>query len=1107
MTPVPNERSSVELPLIRQLQGLGWDYKEGDKDVPYLTERETFRQVLLTDRLRQAVRRINLGEDGQPWLDEGRINDAVDRLERLTAHSPMEANQQATQLLIKGTVVEGDPERHGGRDVTVHFIDFEHPERNDFLVINQFRVDPPWAVADRDFIVPDVVLFVNGIPLVVIECKSPGTTDPMEEGITQLLRYSNQRDWVEGREGAERLFHYNQIMVSTWFFEARAGAVGASYEHYMEWKDTYPLPMADVAQDLGVGQLRSQNTLVAGMFRKEHLLDIVCNFTLFQQSGGKTIKIIPRYHQFRAVYEALERLRTGQTRLQHGEFDQRGGIVWHTQGSGKSISMVYLVRKMRMEPDLRRFKVVVVTDRIDLEKQLSETASLTGETVRKAMNTKNLQDILVQQGPDLVFAMIQKYQERALETKVLRYPDVGERTRLAKVAETDGDTRDKGRELRVPVEHAQFPVLNESEYILVLVDEAHRSQTNDLHANLMHALPNCAKIGFTGTPILTGDRKLTHQIFGEFFTPYTLQQSQEDGSTVEIKYEGRAAQIQVKDYVGLDELFEEMFRDRTAKELEAIKKKCATLSYVLEAPELVAAKARDILRHYVSTVLPNGMKAQLVAVSRLGAVRYQAALATAKEHLVRELEAIDPALPTLREEDLETQDLETRFLVRAHKQLETIRGLAFAAVISSGTNDDPAWKQWTRKNKQDGYIKRFNEPLVHEDPTRRDGLAFLCVQSMLLTGFDAPVEQVLYLDRFMWGHELLQTIARVNRRYKDKSHGLVVDYFGVARHLNEALELYSAEDVQGALESIEDELPKLDERYRRVLAVFHDRGIIEISDVNTCVDLLRDVKIRADFVVKLKLFLESLDMVLPRPEGLKYVRDAKILGFINKAAANLYRDSQLNLMGVGQKVRQFIDDHIMANGIDPKIPPISILDAGFGDAVDARVSVRARASEMEHAARHHISHHFSEDPVYYRKLSERLEEILRTFQDNWDELVKALREFTREMREGHPADESGLDPQTQAPFLRLLVAEIGEKTDPTGDDLTRLAGHTIAMVDQIRQEIGMVDFWRNAYAQSVLRQWLAQYLDDNDLVPFKRQQALADQFLELAKARHTRLVT
>lgn len=410
---LPNEQSHVEQRLIDQLLALGWDeWVAGDLDVPYLTERESFREVLLMERLRAAVRRINLDEDGQPWLDDRRVNQAIGKLERLGTHKLMEANQNATNLLLRGTEVDGDPVLHNGRDQTVKFIDFDHPDQNDFLIVNQFRVDPPGVVDNRGFIVPDVVLFVNGIPLVVIECKSPAATEPMEEGIDQLLRYSNQREWVEETEGAERLFHTNQFMISTWFYEARVGTIGASFEHYLEWKDTSPVPMAEVAADMGVEQLHSQEILAAGMLRPAHLLDIVRNFMLFKQDSGRTIKVVARYQQFRAVHEAIRRLDHGQTRAQHGESDQHGGIIWHTQGSGKSLTMVFLVRKMRTLRDLRRFKVVVVTDRTDLEKQLSDTAVLTGETVRKATGTDDLQDILAEPGADLVFAMIQKYQNR-----------------------------------------------------------------------------------------------------------------------------------------------------------------------------------------------------------------------------------------------------------------------------------------------------------------------------------------------------------------------------------------------------------------------------------------------------------------------------------------------------------------------------------------------------------------------------------------------------------------------------------------------------------------------------------------------------------------------
>ena len=603
MEHIPDERTKVELPLIAQLKGMCWQHIEGDIDVPYLTERESFRDVLLVGRLREALRRINLDDKGQPWLDDSRINQAISALERLGALKLMEANQQTMRLLLKGTEVEGLPDWDNGRDHPVCFIDFEHPERNDFLVVNQFRVDPPWAAGGRDFIIPDIVLFVNGIPLVVIECKSPAATNPMEEAITQLLRYSNQRDWFDEDEGAERLFFYNQLLVATKFDEARVGTVGASYEHFNLWKDTSPVPSGDVAAALGVEKLSSQQLLVAGMLRPAHLLDILHNFIVFKQESGRTIKIVGRYQQFRAVHEAVRRLTTRKTRLEDGEFDRRGGIIWHTQGSGKSLTMVFLVRKIRTMPELRRFKIVAVTDRTDLEDQLRKTAASTGETVRPSQldrkrlepPTKRLMRILREDGADLVFGMIQKYR-----------------------GEDDDDT-DGG-------EPEPFPTLNESEDILLLVDEAHRSHTTMLHANLMQALPNCAKIGFTGTPIILGDRKRTHQIFGEFIDRYTIRQSEEDEVTVPILYEGRQVRGGVAQGESLDSLFTEAFRAKTAEEIEEIKKRYATKSHVLEAPALIAAKARDILRHYVDSVLPSGFKAQLVATSRLAAVRYQQAL-------------------------------------------------------------------------------------------------------------------------------------------------------------------------------------------------------------------------------------------------------------------------------------------------------------------------------------------------------------------------------------------------------------------------------------------------------------------------------------------------
>jgi type I restriction enzyme R subunit len=394
----------AEKPTIDQLVRMGWQYIEGSWDNAQITERENFKQVLISDRLKAAIKRINLNGKGNPWLDDTQVNAAVSQLERLGAQRLMEANQAATELLLKGTTVLGQD----GKQHTVHFIDLEHPENNDFLAINQYRVDPPWATSSKNHIRPDIVLLVNGIPLVVIECKSQQIEEKaLTEAITQLRRYSNQRGSSQP-EGAEKLFHYNQLMIAASAGRAAAGTIGANYEHYVEWKyapNLTPQPPSlqgkgenDSPLLAGEGQgersLNSRKTLIAGMLQPANLLDILRNFTLFKTSGGRTIKLVPRYQQYRAVHEAIGRLLHNRTRTQHGIDDQRGGIIWHTQGSGKSLTMVYLIRKIRTIPALRRFKIVVVTDRTDLEKQLSDTAVLTGEPPQRAKNVKELEEYL-----------------------------------------------------------------------------------------------------------------------------------------------------------------------------------------------------------------------------------------------------------------------------------------------------------------------------------------------------------------------------------------------------------------------------------------------------------------------------------------------------------------------------------------------------------------------------------------------------------------------------------------------------------------------------------------------------------------------------------------
>jgi type I restriction enzyme, R subunit len=1047
----------VEKPTIDQLISMGWQYIKGSWDNPQVTDRENFKQVLIGDRLKAAIKRINLDDNGNPWLDDTQVNAAVSQLERLGAQRLMEANQAATKLLLKGTTVQGQD----GKDQTVHFIDFEHPYRNEFLAINQYRVDPPWATGKGGFIVPDIVLLVNGIPLVVIECKSPNLDNPITEAIRDLLQYSNQRGSSQP-EGAEKLFHYNQLMIAASRGRAAAGTIGANYEHYVEWKDTTPCPKAEIAAELGVTELNSRQMLIAGMLQPANLLDILQNFTLFKTSDRRTIKLAPRYQQYRAVHEAIRRLLDNPSHTQHGTDDQRGGIIWHTQGSGKSLTMVYLIRKIRTIPALRRFKIVVVTDRTDLEKQLSETAVLTGEPLQKAKNVKKLENYLKQPGAGLVFGMIQKFKG-------------GE------------DSEEEEKFEPMPKN------LNPSEYILVLIDEAHRSHASTLHTNLLTALPNCVRIGFTGTPIVQSAKKTTKQIFGDFIDQYNIRQSQEDKVTLPILYEGLEARGAVTQGDDLDRLFEIVFQDKTPEERAQIKAKYATKTKVCEARELIKAKAKNMLRHYCDRILPGGFKAQVVASTRLAAVRYQEAFLEAQRELVQQLETRAPILQSFDTEALEDLEAETRFLAQALPHLETIRRLEFAAVISADKDDDPNWKKWTDKSQQAINIANFKDPLA------KNSLAVLIVKSMLLTGFDAPLEQVLYLDRGMKEYELLQAIARVNRVHDDtKEYGLVVDYYGV--NLAEALAIYEKVDTEAAWFDIREELPKLRNQHQQLIKLFSQSGCT-IDDLDDCVDLLRDEILRVEFNNYLKDFLDTLDTILPRPEArypYNFVRDAKKLGLIKKSVADLYRDEKLNIVSAKEKVRALIDQYIESQGIDPKVPPIDIMSLDFKTHVQRHRSIKAQAAEMEFAARYHIDIHYDEDPVFYKNLSDKLQEILESFAENWQEKVEALRKYIEEIKTGRQTDESGLDPKTQLPFLNIL----GEHSDK---NLTELAALTVEIVNHIRQEVRRVN-WDRPVVQEDLRKWIAGYLDDKDAVNYEQLESVADKLVQLARKNRSRLI-
>ena len=1098
------ELEQVEQPFVRQLVAMGWGHQAGDLDHPELTGRGLFTEVIqdgvLRAKLRDLNRRPQADGTDQPWLDEARIAEAVAAITRIAKPRLIEANQTATQRLLLGVTVDGLPDWDGGRGQTIQFIDWDRPERNTFTVASQFRVDcPPGYQTGKAFIVPDLVLLVNGIPVVVVECKSPSVPEPLADAVDQLRRYHNQRvadGEVEDNEGNEPLFATNQLLIATSFDEARVGTIGARFDHYAPWKTVAPETEDAIAARMGVSALSEQQRLIAGMLRPDRLLDLIRHYILFMQADGQTIKAVCRYQQFRAVQQSVRRLLTGATRKQDGEIDRRGGIIWHTQGSGKSLTMVFLVRKLRTDLALRRFKVVVVTDRIDLQRQLSATAALTGDVVEVADSAAAFKNLARRRGPGLLFATIQKN----------RNPDTADEAGLR--------LEDLPVVSRVSEAMAQFgvsvpEVLNDDEAILILVDEAHRTQAGDLHAQLMAGLPNCARIGFTGTPIIMGDKKRTHDIFGEYLDKYTIKESEADGATVPVLYEGRTARGAIRDDANLDALFEDLFRERSRDEIEAIKAKYATTGQIVEAPQLIAAKAKDLLRHYVAHILPNGLKAQVVAASRLAAVRYAAALEIARDELLAEAEALPPGDRAIDDVELCQRPPGARAVVQAWRQRDQLRALQFAAVISGSNNDDPAWKVWTDGAANEQRIKRFKKPLGLARTDKTDPLAFLVVKSMLLTGFDAPIEGVMYLDRPIREAELLQAIARVNRTGYGKQAGIVVDYYGVAHHLRAALEAYAEQDIDGALASLKDQVPILRDRHQRVLELFRSRRIDGLDDQEACVQVLEDERLRAEFTVKLKQFLASVDLILPRPEALPYTADAKKLAYIHARARNRYKDTPVIGKDVGAKVRKLIDDHVLCLGIDPKVPPIQLGDANFEQHIAYQASDRAKASEMEHAIRHHISKHLDEDPVLYQRLSERLHDLLAKLGEKWDEVVAALRNLMADLKTGDAGDQqdvAGL-PETHAPFLRLIIEKGGDGSKPSDATLVKLRDLTMTLVGMIADEL-TPNFWEphKIPAKEALGTKLFREIRASKLVPNDQAAALKDGLLDLAKANHKKLV-
>ena len=1025
-----NEFDYVEDPARQLLERLGWTYVPGTQ---LAEERGDERDVLLKNRLRKALLRLN------EWMTEVQADRAIFDLEHIDAVG-IGLNQAVHEYLTYGIPLTVESPR--GRETrTVRFFDFEHAEDglNEFVVTTQFRVrrgnERGNLHDDQRMVIPDLVLFVNGIPLVVMEAKSPtlaGMGVWKAQAVRQLRRYQEAGpEWTGA--GAPELFYYNLMCVAHCGDYAVFGTLGAPENAYFEWKSVMPYSEEEVRQQFGV-KPEGQALLIVGMLSPATLLDILRDYVVYELDHGRSVKKLPRYQQYRAVSATTKRILEGRRPK------DRGGVIWHTQGSGKSLTMLWLATKLRREPRLNNPTIVVVTDRRQLDDQISDTFRQCGfPAPEQADSGTDLRRLLTASSGRTVMTTIQKFEE------VLAAPE--------------GD----------------LGVLTAAENVVVMVDEAHRTQYGLLSAKLSQALPNATLVGFTGTPIDQGFQHNTLMHFGELIDTYTIPQSVDDGATVPIFYEARLPDLAIQGAETLDRLFDALFGDETEEEKTRIKRRYANRETVAEADRRIQMIALDIAEHFKPKVRANGFKAQVVAPSRDAALRYA-------EYLVA-------------------------------------FGVSAYPIITTMPNDGPKF-QLARELNHQQVVSNFIDP--KGDPE------ILVVVDMLLTGFDAPVEQTLYLDKGLREHGLLQAIARVNRRFSheyegvftEKEYGLVVDYHGVSRELEDALRSFNSSDVEGTMQELEeDPSASLEAAATRAESHFQGRNLDDIweclavfaPDASTEGNFKVDVYER--FCSDYREFARLMDRVLPNPKALPYTDRLARLTIIRSRARSLYfqEDASLNWTDIGAKVKKLVDERIDAN-VRELMKPVSVLDVEFDQKIASLPHDEARASMMEHTIRAYITERLADNPAFYGKLSEQLELIIRDLRNRVIDAAEAFRRQWNLRRTLHSeadiAAGHGLSPVSFAVYELLSADELpalegNGHSHPNGLDPDK-RDIAIDVERALAQHREVVDWQSNPEVQREMRRDIKRTLRPTGDYSEDSLDELASRIVEVARRRGSR---
>ena len=938
-----------QIPALQLLQKLGYAYLSPEEALELRGGKTT--NILLEPVLRKQLEKINsiqVSGTKTAYFSAQNIENGIEAMRSIPMEEGfMSGNEYVYNLLTLGKALEqsidGDK-----KSFTLNYIDWKHPERNAFHIIEEFAVT---RTGMTDTYRPDIVLFVNGIPLCVIECKRPDIKDSLEQAISQHLR--NQQE-----DGIRSLYVYSALVMGIATSSASYATTATPAKFWAKWReqfmnkheenDYYVSLYQMVNKQLSSGEkgrlfssrfryVRShfeqieqypvepaeQDRYLYNLCRPERLLDLVHNFTVYDEG----IKKIARYQQYFAIKKVMERIRA----IEGGK--RRGGVIWHTQGSGKSLTMVMLAQAIVLDKTIRNPKIILVTDRTDLDRQITGTFKKCGIYVENATTGNKLVELLQSKSDAVITTIINKF-----ETAV------------------------KG---------VKQPLTDPN--IFILVDEGHRSQYGEMSIQMQKTLPNACFIAMTGTPLMKKEKSTAAKFGGIILPVYTVDQAVKDGAVVPLLYEGRVVP-QIVHENAIDSFFDKVSEPFTEYQKVDMKKKFSKADQVNQAEQRIHTIAWDISRHYRDNWQGTGFKAQLVCPRKRIAIKY-------KEFLDQIGIATSEVLIT-SPDDREGE--------------ETAYG--------ETANIEKAF--WKKMMDEHGTAKKYESNLINRFK-KSETPEIIIVVDKLLTGFDEPRNTVMYIDRSLNGHTLLQAIARVNRVCEGKEFGYIVDYYGVLNPLNEALTIYSdfdPEDLNGVFTDVSDEIKKLDQKYSELWDIF--KSVPNKRDLEAYSQLLRQEDIRQSFYEKLTAFAGCLKIALSSIAFYKENDEQKINRYkddltmflrLRNAVKERYSDS-IDYKKYEQQIQKLIDTHIESSEVKILTDLVNIFDKEkFAEEVEKITGKAAKADTIASRTAKHITENMDTDPAFYKKFSALLKETIAAYEQGRIDEAEYLRQVTQHM--------------------------------------------------------------------------------------------------------------